>query len=87
MISPKIRNIICTSDLKQIIDISKFINFPWGIYDEVTYGGRCGYVKTPDIKGKVTIFLSGKMISLGANSLKTSYQQLETAKFCLSIRV
>lgn len=83
MIKPQIRNLVSTSDLKQKVDISQFPHFPWGIYDVAIYGGICGYFKTPEISGKVTIFNSGKMISMGTKSILDSFKQLETAKFYL----
>lgn len=78
-----ISNVVSTSDLHQNIDIEKFINFPWGIYDLEIYGGRCGYLKSPEMRGRVTIFPSGKMISVGAKSITKSLQQLNQAKFYL----
>ncbi len=71
-----IRNVIATADLKQQVDAPKFIKYPWGTYDLQYYGGRCGYVKDKTIQGKVTVFLSGKMISTGANSVRGSINQL-----------
>lgn len=79
----RITNVISTSNLKQFVDISKFGNYGWGIYDNEIYGGVCGYVKTPDMHGKVTVFSNGKMISLGANSISDSIKQINAAKFYL----
>jgi TATA-box binding protein (TBP) (component of TFIID and TFIIIB) len=41
--------------------------------------GRCGYIKDKTIQGRVTVFLSGKMISTGATSVLASINQLENA--------
>ncbi|MDE2590575.1 MAG: hypothetical protein KGL95_13030 [Patescibacteria group bacterium] len=79
-IKPIISNVICTADLHQKVDLKKFLNFRWGIYDSEIYGGRCGYVKSIDMVGKVTVFLSGKMISLGTKSVKSAILQLNLAK-------
>ena len=62
----KIRNVVTTADLVQDVDITKFVEFPWGIYDLTYYGGRCGYIKDKLIQGRVTVFKSGKIISVGA---------------------
>jgi transcription initiation factor TFIID TATA-box-binding protein len=75
----KIQNVITTADLKQKVDAPRFINYPWGTYDLQYYGGRCGYVKDETIQGRVTVFLSGKMISTGAKSVQGSVIQLEKA--------
>jgi len=82
-IKPKISNVVTTGDLKQKVDITKFPDFPWGIYEKETYGGRCGYVHARGMEGKVTIFPSGKMISIGAKSVNKSIEQLIEAKECL----
>jgi transcription initiation factor TFIID TATA-box-binding protein len=79
----KISNIVTTADLKQKINIEKLNNFPWGIYDQVSYNGICGYVKTPEMKGKVTIFATGKMISIGSNTIEDSIDKLYQTKFYL----
>ncbi len=72
---------MCTADLKQRVNISEFVKMPCGIYDEAIYGGRCGYVKMPEMDGRVTIFSSGKMISVGAKSIKRAKDQLNQSKF------
>jgi len=79
----KISNVVTTADLKQKVDIEKLNDFPWGIYDQVSYNGVCGYVKTVEMKGRVTIFTSGKMISIGSNTIKDSIDKLNQTKFYL----
>jgi TATA-box binding protein (TBP) (component of TFIID and TFIIIB) len=73
----KIQNVITTADLKQKADAARFINYPWGRYNIQYYGGRCGYVKDETIQGRVTVFLSGKLISTDAKSLLKSIDQLQ----------
>ncbi len=75
----RIRNVITTADLNQKVDATKFVNYQWGTYDFESYGGRCGYIKDETMKGRVTVFLSGKMISTGATSVRDSIKQLETS--------
>lgn len=77
---PKICNVICTGNLEQKINVTKLSKLPNGIYDKKIYGGRCGYVKTPDMDGRVTIFPSGKMISIGGKTIKKAIDQLNRAK-------
>ena len=79
----QISNIVTTAVLKQKVNIQKLNNFPWGIYEQVSYNGICGYVKTPDMKGRVTIFASGKMISVGSNTINDSINKLNQTKFYL----
>jgi len=66
----KIHNVITTTDLKQKVNAAKFVNYPWGIYDLEYYGGRRGFVKGYSLSGRVTVSLSGKMISKGAKSVE-----------------
>lgn len=80
---PIIHNVVITADLQQKIPLHKFIDYSWGTYDFAIYGGRCGYVKTPNMKGRVTVFQSGKMISVGSRSNKEAINQINEAKFCL----
>lgn len=61
------------------MDATRFVNYSWGRYDLKYYKGRCGYIKDEKIKGRVTVFLSGKMISTGARSIQESIHQLERA--------
>lgn len=72
----KIRNVVTTADLDQDVDITKFVEFLWGTYDLACYGGRCGYIKDKTIQGRVSVFKSGKMISVGASSIDESTKQL-----------
>lgn len=80
---PKIVNVVSTANLNHQIDVKKMAKLTCCIYDQITYGGRCGYVKTPDMKGKVSVFITGKMISVGANSIKSSFTQLHNTTFYL----
>jgi len=80
---PVVRNVVCTANLEQKVNVIKLSKLPCGIYDEAIYGGRCGYIKTPEMDGRVTIFPSGKMISVGGKSVTRAMEQLNHAKFYL----
>ena len=80
---PVVKNVVCTANLEQKVDVIKLSKLPCGIYDQAIYGGRCGYIKTPEMDGRVTIFPSGKMISVGGKSVKKAIEQLNHAKFYL----
>jgi len=75
--------VVCTASLEQSVDVTKLSELPCGIYDEAIYGGKCGYVKTPEMDGRVTVFPSGKMISVGGRSIEKSKEQINHAKFYL----
>lgn len=70
-------NIVATGDLKQRVDLIDIANLPHTIYDYEIYGGRVAYLKTPEMKGKVTIFPSGKLISIGTKTQTDSQFDLE----------
>jgi transcription initiation factor TFIID TATA-box-binding protein len=72
----KIQNVVSTSDLHQHVDARKFNQYQWGRYDIELYGGRCGYIKDEGMQGRVSVFLSGKMISTGAKEVSFSILQL-----------
>ena len=85
MINPKVKseivNVVCTASLIQKVDVTKFSEFKNCIYDKAIYGGRCGYVKLPEMKkSRVTVFPSGKMISIGAKSTKDAQKYISIAK-------
>ena len=79
-IKPQICNVVCTADLKQRINIASLANIQYGLYDKSVYRGNCAYIKMPKMKGRVTIFSTGKMISVGEKSIKKSIKQLNNAK-------
>ena len=62
---------------------TRFVKFSWGRYDLECYGGRRGYVKDERIRGRVTVFLSGKIISTGAKDIGESIEQSEHAMMLL----
>jgi transcription initiation factor TFIID TATA-box-binding protein len=73
----KIQNITATADLGQTIDIQRFNEFSWGKYSLTLYSGKCGYIKDESIVGRVTVFRTGKMISIGAKSFSGALFQLK----------
>jgi len=76
--------VISTADLKQHVEIARLNGYDWGRFDIVdNYNGRVGYVKDKSMQGRTTVFLSGKLISTGARSLKKSKEQLYKTKTLL----
>jgi len=75
---------VATSELGQCVDLEGVGGLEGAIYDPRTYGGRAAYLKTPCMHGKVTIFLSGKLISVGTRSPKEAQRDLDTAVDTLS---
>jgi len=70
----KIQNIVCTADLKQKIDIESFNEYEFLSSNLKLY--HCGYVKDNSMKGKVSVFKSGKMISIGTKNPDDAKKEL-----------
>lgn len=74
----RISNVVATADLNQSVDLTKFQDFPYLSGNLRLY--NCGYVKNKNMIGRVTIFRTGKMISVGTKSIETSTIELNKAK-------
>jgi len=75
----EIVNVVATVDLQQQVDIIQVAHLPHTIHNREIYGGRVTYLKTPMMSGKVTIFPSGKLISVGTKSPVEAQKDLEKA--------
>ena len=73
----RIVNLVATADLKQVISLEEIAELEYTIFDQESYRGIVAYLKTPDMNGKVNIFPSGKIISIGTKSLKQAQQDLD----------
>jgi len=80
----RVVNVVATGDLKQVVDLVEVSRLPYTIYDAEIYGGRAAYLKTPEMYGRVTIFPSGKLISVGTKSPGEAQKDLETTVKILS---
>lgn len=83
LIKPLISNVVCTANLSQYIDFWKLQKFGWATYDQAIYGGTCAYVKLPEMRGRVTIFSNGKLISVGGKTIEEAKKQLFQTKYLL----
>ena len=59
---------VATGDLTQQVSLEDISRLPYTIHDQEIYGGRVAYLKTPEMHGKVSIFPSGKLISVGTRA-------------------
>ncbi|WGM90148.1 MAG: hypothetical protein NUK63_03270 [Candidatus Bathyarchaeum tardum] len=76
----KIVNVVTTATLDQEIDFEAIRKLDNVFHDSDVYGGRAAYFKTNEMQGKVSIFSSGKMISVGTKTREESFRELEEAK-------
>ncbi|WXG44280.1 MAG: hypothetical protein WED04_09650 [Promethearchaeati archaeon SRVP18_Atabeyarchaeia-1] len=79
MVEANLVNVVATAELKQNVDLDKIGDLKYGLHDDMYYGGRVAYLKAPAMKGRVTIFSSGKMISVGTRSSREATSDLESA--------
>ena len=73
----KIQNTVCTADLKQEIDLTLFNKYEYLTANLELY--RCGYVKDHTMTGRVTVFRTGKMISVGTKHPDHARKELNKA--------
>lgn len=71
-------NVVATAGLDRIVDLGSLKkSFPYEVvHDSEIYGGRTAYFKSNKMQGKVSIFSSGKMISVGTKSREEAIQEL-----------
>lgn len=70
-------NVVATADLGQPVNLMKVSELETIEYDQTKYQGRAAYFKSPSMEGKVTIFGSGKLISVGTRSVERAKKELE----------
>jgi len=75
----RIVNVVATAALDRCMDLESLHEmFPREvIHDQEIYGGRVAYFKSKSMEGKVSIFPSGKMISIGTKSVKKATIELK----------
>ncbi len=76
----EIVNVVATASLNQKLNLDLLGLLANVFHDEAVYQGSVAYFRSPNIRGTVSLFSSGKMISLGANSEEDALCELETAK-------
>jgi transcription initiation factor TFIID TATA-box-binding protein len=77
-LSIRIVNVVATATLDRTIDIKSLPQiFPnEAVHDDEIYGGRVAYFKSKAMRGKVNIFTSGKMISVGTTTPEEAIREL-----------
>ena len=73
----RIQNTVATADLKEEIHIASFNKYRHLSSNLELY--RCGYVKDDAMTGRVTVFRTGKMISVGTKSPEEAKRELRKA--------
>jgi len=68
---------VATAELNQFVNLEKLVHAEGFLYDTAIY--RCAYLKDEHTKAKVSIFSTGKMISVGSKSFKDATHDLNYA--------
>ena len=79
MVTSAIVNVVATASVGQELDFDQLRQCKEIFYDSDVYGGRVAYFKTEKMQGKVSMFNTGKMISVGTKSETQALQELELA--------
>jgi transcription initiation factor TFIID TATA-box-binding protein len=80
MVKVSIVNVVATAALGQEVDLDDLGKHREILHDSEIYGGRVAYFSSPSIEGKVSIFVSGKMISVGTRTEMKAFRALDCAK-------
>jgi len=70
-------NVIATAELKQSVGLERLVYVEGFLYDTAIY--RCAYLKDKNTKSKISIFSTGKMISVGSKSYQDAKHDLRYA--------
>jgi TATA-box binding protein (TBP) (component of TFIID and TFIIIB) len=79
MAKADIVNVVATASLNQTLDFYELRKFKEIFHDSQVYGGRVAYFKTSSMEGRISLFPSGKMISVGTKSEEKAFFELEFA--------
>lgn len=83
----KVVNVVATAALDHDVNLDSISSrFPCEVeHDPEKYRGRVAYFKSNDMDGKVSIFQSGKLISVGTKSIEKAKQELTLISKTLKI--
>jgi len=75
----RIVNVVATASLDQELDFGKLRKFKEISHDPKVYGGRVANFKKTQMQGRISLFCSGKMISVGTINEQRAFDELELA--------
>ena len=73
-------NTVAASDLDQFIDLERLAGAEVFLYDRAVYS--CAYFRDEKTRAKVSIFITGRMISVGTKSMFSEPQSIVTPRTC-----
>ena len=85
----KVVNVVATASLDRPINLELLHKrFPRSVrYSQNLYGGRVAYLKVESMEGKVSIFRSGKLISIGTKSIEKAIEELKLVAMTLGAKL
>ena len=82
MVKCEIVNVVATASINEEVNLEKISHLREITHDPSVYHGRVAYFKNEGMQGKVSIFSSGKLISVGTKSEQNAFNELDyTAQF------
>ena len=78
MMKPVIVNVVATSDLGQQVDLSKVKKIRNILFHQHPHRDGAAYIKTQSMHGRITLFNTGKLISIGSRSTIEAQEDLQT---------
>ena len=76
----QIVNVVATASFGQELDFYELRKCKEIFHDPDVYHGKVAYFKETTMKGKISLFQSGKMISVGTKSESLAFKELEIAR-------
>lgn len=76
MVRFEIVNVIATASLNQKLNLNTIGLLEYVFHDEAVYGGHAAYFRSPEMKGTVSLFSSGKMITVGTGRSRATKARL-----------
>jgi len=73
-------NVVATASLGERVNLKDLGAMKGVTYNQEVYGGRVAYFRLPSMKGTVSVFSSGKMISTGTKSEDIAINDLTYVK-------
>lgn len=70
-------NVVATADVGTKLDLKRLSKAPAISYNPLKYRGMVAYFKDSQTHGKVSVFSSGKLISVGAKSVKQAKEDVK----------
>ncbi len=80
MTTAKVVNVVATASLGQKLDFEKLKRLKEICYNADIYGGQVAYFKTNLMVGRISLFATGNMISVGTKSEAQSYEEIQLTK-------